>query len=301
MRYVNLKSTWPPLSIWLWFLILGTIWGVVLLRWAQYRYDAGRVPAAKVFQQRMTGLRQAWQQDTTPVKVLVLGHSLVRAGIEPPDFFRTRSDSQLVVYKVWVKGGRLDQFVKLYPFFDSALELAPDILLIDEHLLSWQHQPDQRKLGDYFSTFSRQLRGSLLADNWQGGQRVDAHERQSFDHFHPQQHKTAPEGLKTPEIQRSIRSWAQDSLVRPKLHALQARGTRIFQLQLPRPPGHQLPDHPAFEQRTNRLAAELAISYLPFEEALPATAFRDHAHLNTAGCLRYSSWLADTLLQLTGQ
>ena len=299
MRYANLKMTWPPLWSWIVFLALGVLLALTLFLMAQRSYNTSKLPATKVFKKRFEYLQQEWAKDTSPIKVIVLGHSLVRAAIHEPVFFQTNSNGRVSVYKVWVKGVRLEQFIAPYPFFEKVQALAPDYLLIDENILSWQHHAKTRDLGDYLGEFSKQLRNSLLPESLQGGKKIRSENALNFNNFHPSHQQERAANLKNPKQKWQLRNWEADALIHQQFQRLQEKGTQIYQLQIPRPQtpseryeAAQLTD---FDERNKRLFEALSIQYLKFSDTIPLNHYRDHAHLNFKGTQAYSSWLLDQI------
>jgi len=132
MGYTDLRATWPPLRVWAIFGVLGAGLFAGLFTLLYLKQAELHTPAEELFKQRLADLERRWQADTTSMKIIVIGQSLVRAGIAAND---STFKPFVSIYKIWENGAELEDFVKRPYLWETLKRLRSlgNTVLVVEH------------------------------------------------------------------------------------------------------------------------------------------------------------------------
>jgi hypothetical protein len=247
------------------------------------------------------------QTPSDATHVVAIGSSKSMFALDFDDAFAARLDGhgRRVVFHRITAGGA--EFADLQPALAAVAQHPPKVLLLESELLLFD-RGDALTLEGAIQAARKNatLLVALLMRGRVGGSAAANRGRE---------HWTLPSVCSARHDAESQRAYAEYARHwRPTreaertaylgyLHAMQAAGTRIVLLELPRSPAadEAIPD--AIKQEGARLRAELAQREgFPFWDpgVLPTDVYCDQMHMNARGREAYSDWLARRLNALLG-
>ncbi|MGJ7033731.1 hypothetical protein [Niabella hirudinis] len=243
------------------------------------------------------------KQDDSTLTVVVLGTSLVQAGVADEDFFRhaaaLRYKRKIRVFKLFGSGGYLEQFTQNSRVFDLLATYPPDLLLIEENLIGYHVM--QKKTRNFL--MYEKLR-SFYAIKKSSPEKaagipfqlpvIPQTEDLIRDTVHIDAYVKAAAG-------RTVRTYAENKSVDPFLQRLTAGGAKIVILNFPRPypieSGIRSGKYAAqFRQLLQDYQQQFGIRYWSFDQPLPFSCFCDFGHMNREGAAVFSQWVLQKIV-----
>ncbi len=283
----------PPLGVWiatagLVLMLAAATTGVAL--WAEHR--ANRQLEA----QTASLLHREWRLRADSVlSVVVLGTSMTQSGVQLSGFFQRQSDNRCRVVRVFRYGANLESFTSRSNVFRWLERYPPDLLLLEENLFFFTLEDQLAVQPDALAP--RNVVQWLLRLAGLAPTRLPPFD--ALPPNHRQRYQTTRLRMRAflAEIdQRPVRPFDPTHPVHGYLKALRQRGTRLGLLHLPRPARVEaLIYNPMRGAQLHAVAAAYDRAYgmrhFYTDEAYAPVFFTDEAHLNEAGCRRYSTWL----------
>lgn len=294
MRYTDLRANWPPLRLWVIFGILGAGLFAGLFALLYLKKDDLRTPAEELFKERLADLERRWQADTTRMKMVVLGQSLVRAGIAAND---STFKPFLSIYKIWENGAELEDFLARPYLWETLKRLEPGMLLFEETLVAWERPDKKRGWQSYLGLFSRRLRLVLLGSRLESGQVEAAENAPSFDFVNPDHHLQLEDTIHFTPTDWQSRDFRNDRQFHERLAEIGKHvpfGMGILHIPRSAPADSILHsgEQADFLDALTRWYRDRGLKfYWKVDHPPDFSHYRDFAHLNAKGMDWYTRWL----------
>lgn len=233
------------------------------------------------------------------VTVIVLGSSLVQAGISQKGYFEKEAvrlfGRDLRVFKIYEQSAYLKQFTDHSNVFNLLIKYPPDILFIEENLIGY-HVTRAR---DYNFLMYETLR-SFYVNNKKAILEIPY----EIPFQEPIVNRGSNELTDTLHLQdylnvianRKVKSFEENKTLNAYLAQLKQKGTAVIMLNFPRPHPVEANIHSGekevqFQKLKQIYQQNYGIDYWQFENPVPFNHFYDFGHLNEKGEKVFSNWL----------
>lgn len=299
-----MKHKFPPL--WVWGSTLGLVVLVVLLIGSSGIIDIRNGFGANYssFKNRLEQLRSTYEITEADKVAVIIGSSFTAMAVDHRPFFhevyQREHGGKLHVIKLYMYGCNAQALQKLPDFFEMAGYLQPDVVCIEEHLLTIDEQQGASgnlSLPAWLSDFHLGI-NAIRKYVFPEADSEERHDLATFEFFwkyHEESYQADSLAVgPTPRFQ--VRSYSQNKQVNRWLSKYLPEDAELVCISIPRPPYveqeltkiRQAEDFLSLKQEYQN---QLGVDFWVFSDILPYAMYSGDDHLNAEGMRRYSDWL----------